>query len=283
MGVKMSKNRKDGKYIKQTDGIHKIFPYIYDKRTECEVHTYKTLDITALMKYLDKLNKNIKDSRCKYTLFHALVTIAARTLYLRPHLNRFVQGKRYYQRNNISLAFVAKNKFSDEAEERLILLEAEENMNLKSINEKIINKVKKVRTEGSNQIDKTLNTFGSLPRWLLSFLVKIIKRLDYYGKVPKSLQEGDLNFASILLTNLGSVKCDAIYHHLNNYGTNSIIISIGEIREENNKKIVTIGVTCDERIADGFYFAKSLKIFDYLVANPELLSENLNKDLDLDI
>ncbi len=279
----MSKDRRDGKYIKQTDGVHKIFPYIYDKRTECEVHSYKTLDITKLMKYLDNLNKDIKDSNYKFTLFQALITISAKTLYLRPALNRFVQGKRYYQRNNVSLAFVAKNKFSDEAEERLIVLETTKNMNIKSINKQIITEVKKVRSNGTNNIDNILNSVCILPRWLLSIFVNLMKKLDYYGKVPKSLTEGDINFASILLTNLGSIKCDAVYHHLNNYGTNSILISIGVIKENKGKKTVTIGITCDERIADGFYFAKSLKIFDYILDNPNLLEKELDEKISLDI
>ena len=30
----------------------------------------------------------------------------------------------------------------------------------------------------------------------------------------------------------GSIKCNAIYHHLNNIGTNSIVMTIGEIHKE---------------------------------------------------
>ena len=275
----MSKDRIDGKYIKPVDGIHKIFPYLCDKRCDSEVHIYKTLNITKLLKYLEKENKNISDKRKQITVFHTLITLFSKLLYIRPLLNRFIQGKRYYQRNNISMAFVAKNKFSDDAEERLTILDVKEYMNLKDISNEILTNVQKVRTEGTNSIDKLLNKVTVMPRWLLSIFIKIVKLLDFYGKTPKSLMNGDINYASVLLTNLGSIKCDAIYHHLNNYGTNSIVVTVGEIKYEKSKATITLGLTCDERIADGFYFAKSLKILDYLVDNPELLDEEVSKKI----
>src|SRR5574344_1741911 len=166
----MSKDRKDGKYIKPTDGVHKIMPYLFNKRTESEVHVYKTLDITDLMKYLNKKNENIDDERKKITFFHAFLTASAKMVYNRPILNRFVQGKRYYQRNDVVFAFVAKNKFSDEAEEHLIMLDAKPEMNIDDISKEILVDVQKVRKAGTNKIDKILNLVCYLPRCLLTLL-----------------------------------------------------------------------------------------------------------------
>ena len=36
----------------------------------------------------------------------------------------------------------------------------------------------------------------------------------------------------------------------------------------------------DERIADGYYFAKSLKMFEYIINNPELLEERADAKID---
>ena len=38
-----------------------------------------------------------------------------------------------------------------------------------------------------------------------------------------------------------------------------------------------IGATLDERIADGFYFARSLKLVKHMFAHPELLDLPLNQ------
>ena len=34
-----------------------------------------------------------------------------------------------------------------------------------------------------------------------------------------------------------------------------------------------LGATIDERVADGFYFVKALKLMEYILRNPELLME----------
>ena len=128
-----------------------------------------------------------------------------------------------------------------------------------------------------------------LPRWLMMFVMWIFRTLDFYGKMPLALTRDDPNYATLFLTNLGSIKCPAVYHHLNNYGTNSIMMSIGTIRqkevvgadgEREIREVVDLGVTIDERIADGFYFARSLKIIQHLLSNPELLDRPLKEEIE---
>jgi hypothetical protein len=43
------------------------------------------------------------------------------------------------------------------------------------------------------------------------------------------------------------------------------------------RDVIDIGATLDERIGDGFYFARSLKLLHYLFENPELLECPLNE------
>ena len=51
--------------------------------------------------------------------------------------------------------------------------------------------------------------------------------------------------------------------------------------EDGHKEIrdaVTVGATIDERIGDGFYFARSLKLVRYIFAHPELLEKPLGEN-----
>ena len=287
MSKRSFKDRKDGKYVKPTDSIHAIMPYIYDKRTEAEVYTQVKIDITKLKEFIDIKNKTLKNR--KITYFHAITTAVAKTIYNRPYLNRFISGKRTYQRNELSIAFVAKNKMSDEGEERLIFLRIKNNMTLDDISKIIWGDVEKTRSSGTNDMEDALKVLTKLPRWLLRIVIRFIKWLDFHGWVPKALSSGDVNFATVLLSNLGSIKSPSCYHHLNNYGTNSIIGTIGTVRTEYEldnkgkiiaKEYVDIGLTIDERIADGFYFAKSIKLFEYILNNPKLLEEEISKDFE---
>jgi len=283
-------DRKDGKRIRNISALHKVMPHLMNNRTDAEVYLSEKIDITEVLKYLEKKNKGLENHE-KMTLFHTLITAFGKTIYERPLLNRFVQGKRHYDRNEISFGFVAKNKFEDDAHEMVIKLVLNDEDNADSIKNFILTKVSTARKESTNDMDKTLNLLTSGPRFLTAFIIWIIKRLDFHGWLPKSFTDMDPNYATVFMTNLGSIKCNQVYHHLNNYGTNSIFFSIGTMTQEeiirNGKKeirdIVPVGVTVDERIADGFYFAKSIMLFKHIMENPSLLDEAMKEKVDYEI
>ena len=274
MGL-FSKNRKDAKWIKPKDTIQVIMPYIMPKRCDAEVSSKVEFDVTKLIEFVDEQNK--KDLGYKMTFFHALTACFAKTVYNREALNRFVKNKRLYQRKNVSFGFIAKDKLTDSGEERIICLDVLGNDNIMSLSKKMAVDVFKARSEGTNDMEGVLKIFTSLPKFILSFVVKIVFFLDNHGINPKFITEGDTNYCTILLSNLGSIKTNSIYHHLNEYGTNSIVLTIGTIREENERKIVDLQLTLDERIADGFYFAKSIQLAEYFANNPELLLDDFSK------
>ena len=275
----MSKNRKDAKWVKPNDAIGAILPFIMDKKTDSEVSSRIVLDITKLCEFVDEQNKNLD---YKMTYFHAILACFGITVFNRNHLNRFIKNKRLYERNKITFAFVAKDKFSDTAEEKLISIDLDPNENGLDLSRKMAVDIFKVRKEGTNDIDGILRFFTSLPKCILSIIVGFVKFLDNHGWNLKSLTEGDTNYSTIIFSNLGSIKTNSCYHHLTEYGTNSIVITIGTIKEENGKKTVDIWATLDERIANGFYFAKSIQLAQYIAKNPELLKEKLSTKVDID-
>ena len=278
--------RKKRKRVKDLDAVHKIMPYLMANRCEAEVYYVEEIDVTNLLKYIEKINVGLEKHE-RTTLFHAIITGVAKTIYNRPLLNRYISGKRFYDRKDISLSFVAKNKLEDHSEERLIILEAKSKMTLKDISQKILKVVSKTRQDNSNDMNDFLGIVTSAPRWLLSFIMWLFRKLDFYGLVPSFVSDGDPNYTTVLLSNLGSVKANCCYHHLNNYGTNSIVITVGVIhdKEVNGelRKYVNLGLTLDERIADGIYFAKSAKLLKHILENPELLEDTVETKYDLEI
>ena len=279
MGL-FTKKRRDAKWIKPKDTIQAIVPFIMPKRTDAEVSSTVDIDITKLVEFVDKQNE--KDLGYKMTYFHALSSCFAKTVFNRPALNRFVKNKRLYERNKITFAFIAKDKLSDSGEERIICIDIDPKDNVMTYSKKVAVDVFKVRKEGSNEMDGILSFFTSLPKLILSIIVRIVMFMDNHGISPKALTEGDTNYATILLSNLGSIKTNSVYHHLNEYGTNSVVITIGTIREEKGMKKIDITATLDERIADGFYFAKSIQLAEYIAKNPELLLEDFQTKVEIE-
>lgn len=283
-------DRRDGRWVK-APGLQTVMGYLLPKRTDCEVYIHDTIDATELLQYLEK--KNAEHPDYKTTIFHCAVTAMARMVRERPLMNRFIQGYRMYERNEISISFVVKRRFADGAEESLMVLVPGDDDTLDTVSRKIVGDVEETRKSehSTGGVDALLDGFAALPRPVLMVAIRVIRWLDFWGINPKVLTEGDPNYTTILCSNLGSIKTPAVYHHLNNYGTNSVMITIGTLHKEEVvmpdgtlkiRDVVDYGATLDERIADGFYFARSMKLIKHVFAHPELLDRPLGEASDFD-
>lgn len=278
-------DRRDGRWVK-APGLQTVMGYLLPKRTDCEVYINDTIDATELVKYLER--KNAQHPDYKTTIFHAAVVAMARMVRERPMMNRFIQGYRMYERNEISISFVVKRRFADGADESLMVLVPGDEDTLDSVSRKIVGDVRETRKSESatGGVDALLDGLAKLPRFLLMLIVRVVRWLDFWGINPKALTDGDPNYTTILTSNLGSIKTPSVYHHLNNYGTNSIMITIGTLHKEELlmpdgtkeiRDVVDYGATLDERIADGFYFARSMKLIKHIFAHPELLDQPIGQ------
>lgn len=283
MTVKRKRGDRPGaRYIKDVSGLTTIIFHLMPKRTESEVYLADKIDATELMKFIEK--KNAEHDNYKTTIFHCFVFAVARMLKERPKMNRYVQGRRMYERDSISMSFMAKRRFADDAEESFMQVVPKDDDTIDTISHQIYGDVREVRKHehSTGGMDATIDSFAKIPRFLLMLVFRFIRILDFFGKVPKSLKEGDSNYSTVLLSNLGSIKGPAVYHHLNNYGTNSIMITVGTLHKEEMvmpdgtkeiRDVVDFGATIDERIGDGFYFVRSLNLVKYIFAHPALLDK----------
>lgn len=283
-------DRFDAVWLRDVDPMHGFMPYLYPNRADCEAFIQKSVDLSALNRFLEEKNRDL-DKAHRYTVFHCVACAAVKTLTLRPKMNYFVKGHRLYARNDISVAFTIKKRFEDEAHEALAFKKFGPETTLDSFHEELMKEIFECRRE--DKLDNSTDMMGvmmKLPRFILRPLAWIFHQLDYYGRMPYDLIKADPNHASIFLTNLGSIKLKAGYHHLNNWGTNSLFIIVGEKHLEplfsadgsyEMHEMLPIGLTLDERIADGYYYAKSVKLFKHLLENPQLLDRPANEEVEL--
>jgi len=255
------------------------------RRCDADVFINTPIDVTNLVDYIDERKKKGD----KITHFHAFLLAFAKTIYNRPKLNRYVKNRHMYEHTNVTISFVAKVEFNDESEEVMIIIEIKPDDNIDTISKKIKDQIdnlrsKKFEKKGANS---ALDFLGKLPNIIRVPLVGILKWTDEKGILPMSLQKDDLYFASAIVTDIGSLKSDSIYHNNTNFGTASSITSIGEIKEQvkvlNGKtkiyKAANFGINFDERIADGFYFIKAFKILEYIINNPKLLEDRADEKI----
>ncbi len=281
-------DRKDGRWIRETDPMHFFLPYIYPNRADNEAVVTEQIDITALEEYLAKKNQGIEKG--KYSLMHAIAAALVRTITLRPKMNRFIKGNRLYERKWLSLGFVVKKEFSDKGDEALAYMKFGPETTIDTLHDKVMDEIRECRSDKLDNSTQGMEMFTHLPRWLMRIAMRILNILDYYGRVPDSLVKADPNHATVFITNLGSIKLNANYHHLSNWGTCSIFLVLGqkhkapvvnEAGEIEVHSVMDVSITLDERIADGYYYAKSIRILKHLLQNPELLEERADKEVEL--
>ena len=198
-------------------------------------------------------------------------------------MNYFIAGGHYYERDSIQVAFNMKRKFADEAEEAMakFVLREDGESPLEQVHTYVHKMVTKVRGENKAVgVDDLLKIISHLPRFAWRIMAWSLRKMEYYGIYPKALADDDPTYSSAYLTNLGSIKMNADYHHLFNCGTVSFFVTIGEVKkipyylEDGTCELrnsIKLGLTIDERIADGYYFAKTLRLIRKIFRNPELL------------
>ena len=280
-------DRKDGTLLRDLDSMHFIVPLLYPNRCDNEAFISERIDLTNLNAYLEK--KNAESPKYPLKLFYVIVAAAAKACQLRPKMNRFIANKNVYQRNELTAAFVVKKEFSDNGAEALAKLRFEAQDTMDSIWGKVVDQITAGRSEKADSSTESMDMFNRMPRFLSKFIVWIVTRLDIHGWVPASLIETDPYYCTVVLTNLGSIKLHAGYHHLTNWGTNSVFVVVGEKKkrpffdEEGHCEMrdsIDLGLTVDERIADGYYFSKTVRLLKKLLENPELLDAPLDTEVD---
>lgn len=275
-------DRKDGVLLRDIDSMHFITPIIYPNRCDNEAFISEVIDLTALNAYLEK--KNFEGITYQYNLFQALVTAMMRVITQMPKLNRFIVNGDTFQRNERSASFVVKKEFALNGGEALAFLKIQDEDNIDTIHEKIYQQVKDLRGDKVDSSTESMDIFNKLPRKLSKFLIRIVCFLDKHGKVPQSLIDSDPYYSSVIFTNLGSIKLHSGYHHLTNWGTNSVFMAIGEKTERpffkdgeyEMKDSIDLGLTIDERLADGYYYSVAVRMLKKLLENPELLEEEMS-------
>jgi hypothetical protein len=108
-----TKKRSDGTYIQDLPYFTRMLPYLMPKRSDACIYFEQDFDLTETLAYVAAANSGAAPNEKRLTAFQVFLCATARTLALRPKLNRFVAGFRYYQRNRIVFNFVAKKELSD--------------------------------------------------------------------------------------------------------------------------------------------------------------------------
>ncbi len=274
--------RSDGKKIKNIEPYTKIMPHLMNKRCDAQNFYKMPVNCEGMDKFIDE-QRALGES---YNYFHITVAAFVRLFAQRPQLNRFIMNGRIFKRNKIMISFAVKKKLSDDAIDTTIKLEFDGTESIAEVKEKMDNAIKANATlSANNKTDKTAKMLTNMPNCLIKMVVGLIKFMDKHGMCPKAILNASPFHTSGFVTNLKSIKANYIYHHLYDFGTTSIFIAMGKEKYEPvvnfdkeivPAKIMQLGIVTDERFCDGFYYVKSMRLFETFFNDPSILLTKLD-------
>lgn len=266
--------RKDGKKVKNCSMMYKIVPYIMDKRYDAMNSITVRFPYEPMQTYIKKKHKEGVD------ISHLSLMVAAfvRTVSQNCVLNRFVVNKKIYARDGIWVGMVILRP--GDTESTMTKVRFEPTDTIFDVNEKMNKMIVDNKSQGgSNATDKLMKVLLSIPG-LCNVGVGLFKWLDKRGWLPKSIINASPFHVTMTISNLASIRTNYIHHHIYEFGTTSMLMTMGNSEylpvkdKEGNidlERQMPVGLVMDERIASGHQYALAFKTMREMLKHPEKL------------
>ena len=272
--------RVDGRRVKNEVPMYYLIPQFMTERNDALNMTTIDIPIEPMRKYM-----NAKRKEGHHISHMALIMTAyAHLVGEYPSINRFVQNKRIYEHNDFCISLVVLrpgNTGNDDTMSKLYMGPEDTIFDVQRKIDEYIEVNTSGAEEDSNDLDKWMGILCSLGG-LLDVAGWLLRFMDKHGLLPKALVKASPFHASLLITNLASIRTNHIYHHVYNFGSTSVTMAMGNLREVPKRgrngeielvRCMPIGVVMDERIASGHYLALAFARFKDMLAHPEQLEQ----------
>ncbi len=266
--------RKDGTRVKKADLLYTVVPYVMSKRVD-------SMNMITVDVPVEPLNRYINEQRKQGVGISTISLILCawlQTVQEYPLLNRFVVNRRLFDRNELCVSMVVLRPGDDESTMSKMYFDRSDT--IFTVQEKVSKyfDTNRQASSSNNSTDQLANVLGNIPG-LLALGVPLIKWADRHGLLPKAIIDASPFHASLLITNLASIRTNHIYHHVYDFGTTSVGIAMGNMREVPRRtsagivfdRCIPLGVVMDERIASGHYFSQFFAHIKRELANPALM------------
>lgn len=271
-------DRKEGRLIRSLAPFYQFIPYVMPTRNDACNQFADCVEITETDRWLRQ--KRLEGYKGLGYL-HLFIAAYVRMVSQRPGMNRFINGRRIYARNNIEVVLTVRRGMSTDSNETTIKVIFDPYDTIFDVYRKMNEKIDEIKFgEEDNNTEQVAGVLLKLPRFLLRFAIGVLKVMDYFGIIPQVLLDASPFHGSMIITDLGSLGIAPIYHHIYNFGNLPLFIAFGAKRKATEldmngnlvkRKYLDFKAVTDERICDGYYYATSFKYFKKYLHNPELL------------
>ena len=272
--------RVDGKRVKDEVPMYYLIPQFMTQRNDALNMTTVDIPVEPMKRYM-----NAKRKEGRHISHMALIMTAyAHLVGEFPSLNRFIQNRRIYEHNDFCISLVVLrpgNTGNDDTMAKLYFRPEDTIFDVQRKIDEYIEKNTSGAEEDSNALDKWMGILCNLGG-LLDVAGWVLRFMDRHGWLPRALVDASPFHASLLISNLASIRTNHIYHHVYNFGSTSVSITMGNLREVPKRgrdgsvelvRCMPLGVCMDERIASGHYLALAFARMKDMLAHPEQLEQ----------
>ncbi|MBQ6336713.1 MAG: 2-oxo acid dehydrogenase subunit E2 [Ruminococcus sp.] len=269
--------RPDGKKLKNLGVEYIVGAHVMADRTDAMNMITIDLPEEPMKAYLNQKRKEGK----RYSHLTLILAAMVRAFAEYPGLNRFVVNKRIYARNEISVGMVVLKGGKIDEVGTISKMKFKPTDTIEEVDKEIKDYIEMNRAEDEvNSTDKIANFLCSVPG-LARVAVNFVKWLDKHNWCPKAIIEASPFHCSIILTDLASIKTNSIHHHIYNFGTVSISMAIGNLREVPVRRkgeiaferCLPLGMVLDDRTVGGAYYSRAFRKYQWYLEHPETLEQ----------
>lgn len=241
-----------------------------DSQVYCEVK----LPVEKALNYLEAKKNQTSE---KMTITHFVGAVMGRILKKYPDVNVMLRFSKIFYRNQANIFF----HIADKSDLSGTCLTDVDKKSVQQISKELSEAANSIRSKEDKTFKKIKKSWGLVPvqfsSLVLNLISFIIYQLNIYVKafgMPKD------PFGGMMITNIGSLGFDSAFVPLAPYTHVPIICALGKIRFEpvcndkgeiEAKKIVSLCITFDHRILDGYRGSLLSRELKRYFENPELL------------
>jgi hypothetical protein len=250
-------NRSDGTLVRDLPTTRQVMPYLMRGRNESVVYFGHEISIAKSDEFIRAWNQ--ANPMLRIDIFHLAVWGLRDALERTPSVHRFVAGGRVYDRHGIWFSYAVKRKLETGSPFVVVKRRFDQDASFGDMVEGMHAEQARTLEMDDSAIDREVRTLMRFPGFVRRFLMACVRTADRLGMLPRSYIEKDPMFASAFFANMASFGMPAVYHHLYEYGTATIFVSIGRPVPEpgssttgpDRRRTMTIKYAYDERAEDG--------------------------------
>lgn len=239
---------------------------------------YGTLDL-KVDKVIAYLKIQSEKAGQRITLTHFIGKAVAAVYKKHPELNCVLRFGSIYQRKEIDIFFQAVSNQGGEDLSGVIIKQIDKK-SLADISKEMDDRVQYLRSRGDRDQYKIKNVFQFFPPFLMKFMMWLTGVITYKMNIWSPLLGAPRDpLGSVMITNIGALGLDHAFAPLVPYSHCPAVIAVGAVQDrpvvESGQVVVapmlTLNVTFDHRLMDGYHASQMSKMIKEIFARPEVL------------